>query len=101
MTKVNVAGIPRDDDTPVWDSRLMIDVGGWVGWFGDAEEGINFGAFCVLPAETDNGMLIDCGRLRGPDEPEDQYEVKSVKLHGDQDFLVCVMDSRVLVWRLQ
>lgn len=65
------------------------------------DEAVNFGAFCVLPVDAASGEMLDCGRIRGPGEPEDQYEVKSVKLHGDHRFLVCVMDGKVLVWRLQ
>lgn len=61
----------------VWDSRLLVDLGGWMGWFGDGEEGVMFGTFCLLPEESGHGM-IDCGRLRGPREPHEQHETKTV-----------------------
>lgn len=80
---------------------LLVDIGGWAGWFGDSEEGVMFGLFCLLPAETADAGMLDCGRLRGPQEPVNQVESMSVSLCGDQKWIVCVMANKILVWQMQ
>lgn len=85
----------------VWDSHILVDLGGWATWVGDVDEGYMYGIFCILARETGTSEMLDCGRLRGPSEPEDQHEEHSVWLLGDEKWILCVMDDRVFVWQIR
>lgn len=80
---------------------LLVDLGGWISWLGDTDEAIMYGLFSILPLERGSAEMLDCGRLRGPQEPVNQYETRFVSLLGDHRWLLCIMDGKVLVWRVQ
>ena len=101
MVEMSLPGVPREDDAPIWDSKMLADLGAWIGWMGEDEDAIQYGLFTMLLREPSTGSIRDCGRLRGASEPHDQHKTKNVSLLGDEKWIICVSNKRVFVWQLQ
>lgn len=85
----------------VQHSLPLFGAGAWLDWMGDTEEAIMYGLYSRVVPNDGSSDDIHCGRLRGPEKPEEQFPDNAVRLLGDEKWVITVLRNHVCVWRLQ
>lgn len=82
----------------------LFDAKAWLTWEGSKEEARMFGLYARVVTEDAPHDAIHCGRLMGPNEPEEHDEhgfEDDADMLGDEKWVIAVLEHRVCVWRLQ